>query len=122
AEPGARLYRTGDLARRLPDGNLQFLGRTDGQVKVRGFRIELGEIEAVLLGHPGVRDAAAMVRAPREDLPGDPRLVAYVVPEHPGEDLGEPLRVFLAERRPAYMVPAAYVMLSSLPLTPNGKV
>src|SRR5207245_352745 len=76
ASPGARLYRTGDLCRWLPDGNLEFLGRSDGQVKLRGFRVELGEVEAALRSHPGVAAAAAAVR----DGPGGPRLLGYLVP------------------------------------------
>lgn len=129
-QPGARLYKTGDLARYLPDGNIEFLGRIDHQVKIRGFRIELGEIEAVLNQHPAVKQSVTIAR---EDIPGDRRLVAYIVPQHqaaglasglaPGlaPGLGE-IRSFLKERLPEYMVPAAFVMLETLPLTPNGKV
>ncbi|HEV2734483.1 MAG TPA: AMP-binding protein, partial [Longimicrobiaceae bacterium] len=116
-EPGARLYRTGDRARRLADGSLEYLGRNDFQVKVRGFRIEPGEIEARLAEHPGVREAVVLAR---EDAPGDRRLAAYYVGEGPVE--AESLRTHLAERLPAYMVPAVYVRLESLPLTPSGKL
>jgi amino acid adenylation domain-containing protein len=118
AAPGARLYRTGDLVRRKADGALEFLGRTDFQVKVRGFRIELGEIEAVLAAHPAVREAVAVVR---EDTPGDARIVAYLVADG-AAPAPEELRRALGRRLPDYMLPAAWVVLDALPLTPNGKV
>ncbi|MFP1892736.1 amino acid adenylation domain-containing protein [Lonsdalea quercina] len=116
-EPGARLYKTGDLGRWLPDGVIEFLGRSDRQVKIRGFRIELGEIEACIRFYPGVQDAVVLVR---EDVPGDRRLVGYyTVVQAVAEDQ---LHAFLAQRLPEYMMPSAYVRLDSLPLTPNAKV
>jgi amino acid adenylation domain-containing protein/non-ribosomal peptide synthase protein (TIGR01720 family) len=117
-EPGARMYRTADLVRYMPDGDMDFLGRLDHQVKIRGLRIELGEIETVLGQYPLVREAAVLVR---EDVPGDKRLVAYLVPAGEAPAVEE-LRMFLKERLPEYMVPAAFVSLPALPLTPNGKV
>ncbi len=117
--PGARLYRTGDLARYLPDGNLDFLGRIDRQVKVRGFRIELGEIEAALLQHPAVRAATVDVRANGRM---DKRLVAYVVLAEPGALSPGTLVHYLEERLPPFMVPSAVVLLDALPLTVQGKV
>ncbi|MFE9564782.1 amino acid adenylation domain-containing protein, partial [Streptomyces sp. NPDC006487] len=116
---GARLYRSGDLARRLPDGQLEFLGRIDDQVKIRGFRIELGEIENILAGHPAVRDAVVVVR---EDEPGDARLVAYVTSDAESRPAPAELRSLLAAALPEYMVPAAFVPLEALPLTTNGKL
>jgi amino acid adenylation domain-containing protein len=119
-EPGARLYRTGDLVRYLPDGKIEFLGREDHQVKIRGFRVELGGIETTLSQHPGVRDAAAMVR---EDTPAGRRLVAYLVPAQAetGPKTGE-LRRYLKKELPDHMVPSAFVSLGALPLMPSGKV
>ncbi|OJH38589.1 non-ribosomal peptide synthetase [Cystobacter ferrugineus] len=117
--PGARLYRTGDLGRWLPEGNIEFIGRVDNQVKVRGFRIELGEVEEVLTQHPGVREAVVLAR---EDTPGLKRLVAYASPRE-GMTLGAAeLRAFLRGRLPEYMVPSAVVVLDALPRTPNDKV
>ena len=118
-EPGGRLYRTGDMASFLPDGNIEFLGRIDHQVKVRGFRIELGEIEATLTRHPEVAETVVLAR---EDIPGDRRLVAYVVPERYPAPAANEFRRFLHEKLPDYMVPAAFVMLEGMPLTMNGKV
>ena len=118
-ETGARMYRTGDLARYLPDGNIEFLGRIDNQVKVRGHRIELGEIESQLRQHPAVRETVVI---PREDQPGGKRLVAYVVFNQGAAILTSELRSFLKARIPDYMVPSAFVALDELPLMPNGKV
>ncbi|HEV2736596.1 MAG TPA: amino acid adenylation domain-containing protein, partial [Longimicrobiaceae bacterium] len=118
AEPGARLYRTGDAVRARPDGELEFLGRLDHQVKLRGFRIEPGEIEAVLAEAPGVRDAVVVLR---EDTPGDPRLAAYLVPRGPGSPAVGEVREFVRGRLPEPRVPVAWVVLEARPLTPNGK-
>ncbi|RSS84909.1 non-ribosomal peptide synthetase, partial [Streptomyces sp. WAC05950] len=121
--PGERMYRTGDLVRRRADGAIEFLGRIDGQVKLRGFRIELGEIEAVLSRHPAVRQ---VIVVPREDRPGDTRLVGYcsvlgpALDENPGLDAE--LKQFAAATLPGYMVPSAVVVLPALPLNANGKV
>ena len=117
--PGARLYKSGDLAKYQANGNIEFVGRIDHQVKIRGFRIELGEVEAILLQHPKLK--AAIVIA-REDRPSDKRLVAYVVARPDVTIAGGELRDFLRERLPEYMIPTAFVELSSLPLTRNGKV
>ncbi len=119
AKPGARLYNTGDLARYRLDGNIEFLGRIDHQVKVRGFRIELAEIEAVLGQHTAVQETVVLAR---EDVPGDKRLVAYIVPgQEPAPTVSE-LRRFLKGKLPDYMVPSTFMVLDALPLTPNGKV
>lgn len=117
-EPCSRLYKTGDLARYRMDGNIECLSRIDNQVKIRGFRIELGEVESVLREHPAIRDACVIVR---EDLPGDPRLVAYVVPAKEEFSSLKDLRNFVKEKLPGYMVPIV-VPLERLPLTANGKL
>jgi amino acid adenylation domain-containing protein len=119
AAGGERMYRTGDLARYLPDGNIEFLGRVDEQVKVRGFRIELGEIETVLSQHDGVREAVVVARP---DERGNNRLVAYVVESEGRTATAGDLRRYLKDTLPDYMIPATFVTLDALPLTPNGKV
>ncbi|MDB4955264.1 MAG: Glutamate-semialdehyde aminotransferase [Myxococcales bacterium] len=118
AEPGSRMYKTGDLVRRNADGDLEFHGRADSQVKVRGYRIELGEIEAVLTTHP---DITRCVVALAEGAIG-PRLVAYVVCDTGPAIDAAALRAYLQQRIPDYMVPSAFCFLSSLPLTPSGKI
>ncbi|MEH2135792.1 amino acid adenylation domain-containing protein [Nostoc sp.] len=118
-EGSSRLYKTGDLARFLADGNIEFIGRIDNQVKIRGFRIELGEIEALLSQHSDVQQAIVITR---EDIPGDKRLVAYIVPNQKLDLSVTTLKGFLQEKLPHYMIPAVFVILDSLPLTPNGKV
>ncbi|HQC96506.1 MAG TPA: amino acid adenylation domain-containing protein, partial [Aquabacterium sp.] len=117
--PGSRMYRSGDLVRYLPDGAIEYLGRIDDQVKIRGLRIELGEIEATLAGQPGVRDAVVLAR---RDVPGEPRLVAYVLCEQPQALQEAALRAALARTLPEYMVPAHFVGLQQFPLSPNGKI
>lgn len=117
--PGTRMYRTGDLVRQRTDGELEFLGRTDDQVKLRGFRVELGEIESVLATQSEVAHAAAVVC---EDQFGEKRLVGYIVPR-PGEQPDTTvIRQRLSQMLPDYMVPAAIVVLDSFPLTVSGKL
>ncbi len=114
---GERLYRTGDLVRWLPNGQIEYLGRIDSQVKIRGFRIEIGEVEAALGRQRGVEAAVVVAR---QDLPGGPRLVAYVVPS--AELSSDDLRRGLQQILPDVMIPSAFVFLEALPLTPNGKI
>jgi amino acid adenylation domain-containing protein len=118
-EPGARLYKTGDLVRLRPDGNIEFLGRIDHQVKIRGNRIELGEIDAALKRHPAVRQEVVLAR---EDEPGDRRLVAYVVMNEQPQATPDDLLDFMRTRLPDFMVPSAVVLLDEMPLTFNGKI
>jgi amino acid adenylation domain-containing protein len=118
-QPGAKMYKTGDLVRRRHDGTLEFLGRLDNQIKLRGFRIELGEIEGVLGNHPGVAQSVVLLR---EDVPGEKRLVGYLVKAKGAAPTTAELRDFLVKKLPAYMAPVAYVTLEAMPLTPNGKI
>jgi amino acid adenylation domain-containing protein len=118
-DPDARLYKTGDMGRWLPDGSIEYLGRNDFQVKIRGFRIELGEIEAALAACAGIREAVVIAR---EDVPGEKRLVAYLLMHEGCTVAPADLRQSLAQSLPDYMVPNAFLQLTDLPLTPNGKL
>lgn len=119
AETGGWLYKSGDLARWWPDGQLEYLGRGDEQIKLRGYRIELGEIETAINQYPGIQQVFVMVR---EDRPGDKRLVAYIIPVSNNALVVNELREFLQEKLPAYMIPSAFVLLKAFPLTINGKI
>ncbi|PSB49859.1 non-ribosomal peptide synthetase [Cyanosarcina cf. burmensis CCALA 770] len=114
-----RLYKTGDLVRYLPNGNIEFLGRSDYQVKVRGFRIELAEIEALLSQHPSVQDNVVIAR---EDEPGNKHLLAYILPKSKQKLNTSELREFLRRQLPDYMMPSSFTILETIPLTPNGKI
>ncbi|MFB2939110.1 amino acid adenylation domain-containing protein [Aerosakkonemataceae cyanobacterium BLCC-F154] len=116
--PQQKLFKTGDVARYSPDGNLEILGRIDFQVNIRGMRVELEEIEAVLKLHPSVRESVVSLR---EDIPGDQRLVAYIVPNNQALDLTK-IRSFIEHKVPDYMVPNAFVLMEKLPVLPNGKL
>ena len=118
-QPGERLYKTGDLARYLPNGAIEYIGRLDHQVKICGVRIELGEIEAAIVEHLSVRETVVLAR---QDIPGDKRLVAYLVASDTIKPSNGELRGFLQTRLPHYMVPSAFVWLEKLPLSPNGKI
>ncbi|MBW4561039.1 MAG: amino acid adenylation domain-containing protein [Mojavia pulchra JT2-VF2] len=118
-QEGARLYKTGDLARYRPDGNIEFLERIDNQVKIRGFRIELQELEKVLSQHPNIKQVVVIAQ---ENMSGDRRLVAYIVPTQKQTLTNIELREFLKQKLPEYMIPSAFIMLNSLPITPHGKV
>ncbi|MCX4744334.1 amino acid adenylation domain-containing protein [Kitasatospora sp. NBC_01287] len=118
-DPTARAYRTGDLVRLRPNGEMEFIGRIDNQVKLRGYRIELGEIENNLAAHPAISATTVVVR---QDTPGDKRLVAYLVPAGAATPTTTELRTHLQQHLPDYMVPTTYITLDHLPLTPNGKV
>ncbi|MBK7992399.1 MAG: amino acid adenylation domain-containing protein [Blastocatellia bacterium] len=115
----ARLYRTGDLARYLPDGNIDFLGRIDHQVKLRGFRIELGEIEVLLAQHPEIKECLAIIQA---DQPENKKIIAYFIPQLKNSPSINKLRQYLSEKLPEYMIPSTFVPMESWPLTPNGKI
>jgi hypothetical protein len=117
-EAGARLYRTGDVARFRADGEIEFLGRADEQVKVRGFRIELGEVESALREHAQVKECVVTARATE----GAQRLVGYVVAADGAHPTTSDLAAHLKTRLPEYMIPSAFILLEELPLTPNGKV
>lgn len=119
SQPGARLYKTGDMARYRADGNIDYLGRGDFQVKIRGQRLELGEVEAVLNEQAGVRACVAMARG---ENPDEKHLVAYIVPDPTANLTAEALQHAMKQRIPDYMVPSLFVFLDALPLTPNGKV
>ncbi len=119
-EPKSRLYRTGDVARYRSDGNIEFLGRVDNQVKLRGYRIELGEIEAILTRHPTVKDCVVVVC--EHESPTGKKLVSYVVPRELSMLSVTELRRYLKEKLPEYMIPSSFVVLEALPLMPNGKV
>ena len=118
-QPGALLYRTGDLARMRGNGDLEFIGRIDDQIKIRGHRIELAEVREAIVSHAAVKQVFLMVR---EDEPADRRLVAYVTLRQPLQAPSESLRVHVKEKLPAHMLPAAFVILESIPLNTNGKV
>jgi surfactin family lipopeptide synthetase A len=117
--PGARIYRTGDIARYLPDGNIEFLGRRDHQVKVRGFRIELGDVESALVQHPSVKEVVAALL---EEKPGKKELTGYVVLKEGESPTAADMRDFLKEQLPDYMIPSVFVSVDHFPLTPSGKV
>lgn len=116
---GERLYRTGDIARYRPDGEIEYIGRADHQVKVRGYRIELGEIESVLREHEQVQEAVVLLKGEAKE---EKRLIAYVVAAAEGETTAQTLRDYLKETLPAYMIPSAVVLMDAMPLTANGKI
>ncbi|MEO8209649.1 MAG: amino acid adenylation domain-containing protein, partial [bacterium] len=116
---GAKLYRTGDLAKYFKNGNIEFIGRADHQIKLRGFRIELGEIESKLSQHKEIKDATVIVR---EDKPGNQRLTAYIVPKNSETVSINDIKVFLRNSLPEYMIPTAFISLEKMPLLPNGKI